>query len=531
MSFNRQATKRTRTVRRVGAVVAAFALVMGGCQSAGSGADDNVAVIVTDADPESLNPAIAAGNAVGDVASKIFEGLVWVDKNQEVRPALATDWKVSKDGRVYDFTLRKGVLWHDGEPFTAADVKFSLEEVLAKYNARTQEALANVSDVEVDGKRSLTVTLKQPYAPFLRQMNVFDAPIIPKHVYEGTDILKNDANRKPIGTGPFVFGKWDRGSSITLERNEDYWDGKKPHLDGLIFQIIPEPSNRAIALENGEADYVYSFYLSPTDVKRLEKNPDLQTRRGVGDPSIEFLMFDTTEGPLADRKVRQALALAIDRKRIVRQAASGLGRPAVGAFGDGFEWLVNDEVSYERKYQLNRERARQLLRDAGVKKGTKLDFTFYTGRPFYDAVADIVKDDLKKIGLDVRIAPVERSVWIDKVFMERDFDISLQSFISNGDPAVGYHRIYHTVDEPTQFANATGYSKPKVDELLLDATRTVEKRKRAVHYKKAQEILNEDLPCLVLFDGVAVDAASKNITGLWAGSNGRDRWGDVRLVE
>lgn len=524
-------SKRRKAVRGFGAMIAACALVLSGCQSSGSDAAENLAVIVTDVDPESLNPAIAAGNAVGDVASKIFEGLVWVDEDHEVQPSLATDWKVSKDGRVYEFTLRQGVVWHDGKPFTAADVEFSLEEVLAKYNARAQEALSNVSDVEVDGQHSLTIKLKQAYAPFLRQMTVFDAPIIPKHVYDGTDILHNDANLEPIGTGPFDFEKWDRGSSITLTRNENYWDGEKPYLDGLIFQIIPEPSNRAIALENGEADYVYSFYLSPTDVQRLEKNPDVQVRRNVGDPSIEFLMFDTTKGPLADRRVRQALALAVDRNRIVKQAASGFGRPAVGAFGDGFEWLVNDAVSYERKYPLNRDRARQLLQDAGVKKGTELEFTYYTGRPYYDAIAEIVKDDLQKIGLKVRIAPLERSVWIDKVFMERDFDISIQSFISNGDPAIGYHRIYHTVDEPTQFANASGYSNREVDKLLLQATRVVDERERAKRYKEVQEILNEDLPSLVLFDGVAADAASKRVTGLWAGANGRDRWGDVRFVE
>ncbi|MCC7367892.1 MAG: ABC transporter substrate-binding protein [Chloroflexi bacterium] len=495
-----------------------------------AGKPGGTAIVAIDADPETLNLGITTGYAAGDVGSKIFEGLVWTDHNFNAQPALAASWTVSADGKEYTFKLRPNVKWHDGKPFTSADVKFSFEEILAKLHPRAQTTLKRLQSIETPDPLTVTIKLSEAYAPFLLQQTAFDSPILPKHVYEGSDPKANPANQSPIGTGPFKFAEWNRGSSLKVVRNTDYWDAPKPYLDALVFQIVPQGANRSAGLETGEIDFVVDFYLPKADVGRLSTNQQLIGKRGQGTGAIDFMMMNQGNPVLARKEVRQALAFAINRETQVQQAMGGLGRPGFGPLGDAFKWLVNDDASYARKYPLDVEKAKALLTQAGVAPNTTLRLVHDAARPNFVAGAQIIRDNLRQVGITVEIQPLERSVMIQKVFAERDYDLTLQSFVSSGDPSIGYHRLYLTNETKAQFVNATGYSNAKVDELLNKAAVTPGQADRAALYKEAQAILSDEVPSLVLYDEEGIDFASKKLNNVWLGVDSRDRWGEVWLT-
>lgn len=495
----------------------------------GARAESASAVLGIDADPPTLNPALSTDYATGDVGAKIFEGLIWLDRNYTPQPSLATAWQIAPDGKGARFTLRSGVAWHDGKPFSSADVEFTFNQVLARYHPRSSALLKNLgATVTAPDAQTVVIALQKPYAPLMVQLSVFDAPILPRHVYENADIPANPANQAPIGTGPFRFTNWTRGATLRAARNPAWWGGKAG-LDEIIFQIVPQPANRSLGLESGEIDAVVDFYLPKPDEPRLMRNPSLQYRKGVNIPAVYFLAFNTKRAVFAKKAARQALAFAIDRNRLVQQVMDGLARPGYGAFGDGFKWLLDEADSYPNKYKLDPAHAKDLLHEAGYD-GKPVTLVYDAARPQLRAAAQIIRDNLRQIGMGVDLQPLERSVQIERVFTQHDFDLTLQSYFSAGDPAIGYHRMYLTQTGNKAFTNATGYSNPEVDSLLGEAATAPDRARRAEIYRRLQAILNDDLPSLVLFDEETVDFANKRLTGLWPAIDARDQWGGVRLA-
>ncbi len=494
-------------------------------------AEPATAVLVIDADPPTLNLGITTDYTAGDVCAKVLEGLVWTDRSYTAQPSLATSWTVSPDGLRYDFTLRQGVRWHDGTPFTSDDVVFTFSEILAKSHPRASATFRRVGAVATAAAPDkVTVSLKSPYAPFLQQLSVFDAPILPKHVYAGTDIAANPANQAPIGTGPFKFASWARGSAITVVRNPDYWGAPKPGLDRIVFQIIPQPASRITALETGEADFAPDFYLPKSGELQLMAQGKLQLRQGVNIPAVYFAMFNTATAPFSDIRARHAVAEALDRGRMVRQVMNGLATPGYGSFGDGFGWLTDADSAYAKLYPLEPAAAKALLAETGFKPDTKPRVLYDAARPQMVATANILRENLRAIGMDVQLVPLERSVLNDRVFARRDFEIALQSYFSAGDPAIGYHRIYQTDTSHAMLTNASGYSNIDVDRLLGAALSEPDRGKRAELYRQLQRILNVDIPSLVLFDEKTVDFASPRLAGLWPGLDPRDQWAGVSIA-
>jgi peptide/nickel transport system substrate-binding protein len=497
------------------------------------GAAKGTVVLGIDADPPTLNLGTTTDFTAGDVSAKILEGLIWLDPAYNPKPALATSWTVSTDGKTYRFNLRRGVKWHDGRDFSSADVKFTLTEVLAKLHPRASAVFKNIGlEVDTPDADTVVVKLQKAYAPFLSQMTVFDAPMLPRHLYESGPVATNPNNLKPVGTGPFKFAEWKRGSSIRLVRNASYWDADKPYLEQLIFQIIPQGANRVPALQAGEIDTLLDFYTPKPEMPRILADKTLAARQGINIPAIWFMMFNLNSPVFAKKEARQALAFGIDRQRLVKQVMQGLARPGAGAFGDGFKWLLNEGVSYARKYPFDPARARALLAKAGIKPDTvTVRLPFDLGRPQMRAQSQIIQDNLRQIGIEVKLEPLERSVLLDRVFTKRDFDLTLGSFYSAGDPAIGYTRLYITTPNRAPNTNASGYSNPKVDDLLNQAATAPERATRAKLYKDLQVILNEDLPSMVLFDEETVDTASRKLTGVFPGLDARDQWSGVRRTD
>ena len=498
-------------------------------------AKGGTAVIAIDADPDTLNLGLSTSYSVGDVCAKIYNALIWIDKDFNIKPSLAESWTITPDGLVYTFKLRSGVTWHDGKPFSSADVKYTFDEILGKFHPRSAALIKRMKSIEAPDANTLVVTLSAPYAPLLLQLNVFEAPILAKHVYDGQgDVTKNPANLKPVGTGPFKFVEWTKGATIKLARNEAYWEKEKPYLDAIVFSVIPQATNRATAMETGEADYLVNFYVPLTDVKRLMANDKLVTERGHSFPAIYFMFINTATKALSTKEARQALAFAIDRQRIITQANDGIGRPARGPFGDGFEWLLNPSVDYTKMYPRDVAKAKTLLDGAGVTAGAdgsrgKLRLVVSSARAPFVTAAQIIKENLKEIGFDVEVQSLENAVMQQKVFKDREYDLTLQSFVSSGDPAIGYHRTYVTTAPGTNNTNASGYSNAKVDELLSKAAVTPDQKQRAALYQELQTILAADLPSLVLYDDDPVNFASKKLNGLWTTIDTREKWEDVWL--
>ncbi|MDQ7840876.1 MAG: ABC transporter substrate-binding protein [bacterium] len=489
------------------------------------------AVVAIGGDPETLNLGITTGYAVGAVAASIFSGLVWIDARGEIQPGLATSWTVSSDGLSYAFELRRGVKWHDGRAFTAQDVKFTMEQVTGLYHGRFRPAFLNFEAITVMSPQSLKITLKRPYAPLLRLLTVFDCPILPRHVYQGEDITRHSRNNDPVGTGPFKFREWVRGDRLVLERNDAYWD--PVYLDRLIFRIIPGAALRVTALEVGEVDMVADFYLPKTDVDRLKRNPNVRLRLGQPIPSMGFMFINARRAPLDNPKVRRALALAINRVQIVTQAMGNLARPARGPFGDGFKWAFSPESDYNRLYPYNVERANALLDEAGLPRGAggerpvRLRMVYDAARAPIAATAAIIRDNLRAVGITVDLQPMDRAVMIERIYTRPDYELTVQTFTSGGDPAIGYHRIYASAAPGTPFVNATGYSSQEVDSLLNRAAEVPERAARGKIYAQASKILAADVPTLMLFDEIGVDATRATLRGVWIGAEARDRWDAV----
>ena len=500
-----------------------------GGTSGGAAPAAGTAVMVIDADPPTLNPGLTTDYTIStNIAAKVFEGLVWLDPDGKPQPELATSWETSDDQLTYTFHLRKGVTWHDGKPFGAADVKWSYQTGLAQ-NSRAQGALAHVASIDTPDDTTVVIKLSEPYAPFLTQMKVFDCPILPQHVYGTGDMSTNPANQAPTGTAPFKFDSWSHGSSVTLVGYDKHWDADQPKLGKLIMSVITDPSQRTSALTTGQADFVGAYYLATTDVPKLKQDPNVTVRTQSAIPALDFMAMNEKTKILADVKVRQAFAFAIDRKRIVQQAVAGLAVEGKGSFGNGFPWMYDEKDSYDTLYPLDLAKAKDLLSQAGVPAGTTLRLAYYSQNAKFQSTAEIVKDNLNQIGITVTLMPMETAVFKETVYAKRDYDLMLQSFTSSGDPAIGYHRLYVTNKTNAPNVNATGYTNATVDQLLTKAGEESDRTKRGEYYVQAQQILNKDVPTLILFDELQADAYSTKLQGLYAGQNPDDQWGKVSI--
>ncbi|MBI3292038.1 MAG: ABC transporter substrate-binding protein [Elusimicrobia bacterium] len=490
------------------------------------------AVLAIDSNPLTLNPAITSGDPDHMVGEKVYGALIYLDDNFSPRPDLALRWEVAPDGLSYRFDLRPNVKWHDGQPFTSADVKYTFEEVLAKYHPLSKNTFQRIASVDTPDPLKVVIRMKEPFGPFLSILFSFNAPIIPKHIYGGTDVLTNAANSRPVGTGPFKFHEWIRGDRITLVRNDAYYHPVQ--LDRLILKIIPDAAARTLAFESGDVDYIADYYLAKSDVARLEKLRDSKVRRGGDLPINTLLGFNIRQRSLAVPEVRHAIATAIDRKLIVDKARFGLGIPGRSEIDGHFTWAYNPKIDYSVIYAFNPSKARTLLDTAGYRPGpdgkrVSLRLIYNVARPVLAQIAEIMKSQLADVGIELRLEAVERAVWIDRVWMKYDFDLHLFEGGTFGDPALGVQRWYLCADEVRRIfaVNATGYCNPMVDELFHRAATEVKVSDRARYYFQVQEILARDLPHLVLIENENVDVAKSYLKGIWAGKMQYSQWEGV----
>lgn len=478
-------------------------------------------IMAIPSDPSNLNPGLSTDAATHLVASKVFDGLVQALPGWQPVPNLASSWIISDDGLTYTFTLERNVRWHDGAPFTSADVVFSFEEVLGKYHSTGVGLMSDTVDyIEAPDEYTVVFHLQHVYPPFLSMLVTNTAAILPKHIYEGSDIPNHPRNfENPIGTGPFRLVEWQRGERLVLERNPDYFREGKPYLDQVILQIIPDAASRVIAFQRGDIDLLDQYVLPVQFIDQLIGQAGVQhvMRQTSG---LHIMFFNLREGPMSDRAFRWAVAHAIDREFIVNQAMFGVGNIADGPFSSEVAWAKHPNPP---TYDFDVDLANRMLDEAGYPRdasGIRVRLRLaYEGNFLASAnTAPVLREQLRQVGIEVELVPMERSVMVDQVFQQWDFDLYMHTYAGFQDPSLGVERAYvcHNI-RPAAFTNVSGYCDERVDALFLLARTTVDLEERGRYYQEATEYIIDAMPMVWLFEGVQVSVASDDYAGLWHG--------------
>ncbi len=476
-------------------------------------------VVGLQANPASLNPVISTDLPAQMVAYNIFSRLIYINIDGDYVGDLAEKWTISKDNLRIRFDLRKGAKWHDGRPVTAEDVKFSLEK-MAKHHPRGIE-LKRILEIRILSPNSLEITFPSPSITFFPLLDdiVF---IIPKHIYSSSeDLTIHPSNSNPIGSGPFVFQEWKKSDHVTLIKNKNYYIPGEPFVDEVVFRIIPSGTARVLSLETGEIDYLSSRALPETDVPRLRKSPNFMvTDRGMGASSLNFLLFNTRRKPWDDVRIRRAVAHAIDRQVMAEKGTFGLGKPAYSPFSKGsFPWAYNPKV--EGMYPYDLAKAGRLLDEAGYPPGPdggrfKTTIIFDRGDTRATDIIEILREQLKKVGIDMIMQPTDKPTMLERVWIRADFDLWSGPSTQGSDPASGIERIFVTEGIPPvpNVHNGNGYSNPDVDKLFSLARSIMDIKKRGQYYREVQPILLRDLPTLPLTDSPKFAAFPKKVQGV-----------------
>jgi peptide/nickel transport system substrate-binding protein len=461
------------------------------------------------------------------------DGLMSYDRTGKRIPRLATEWLVSDDGKTYTFKLRKGVKWSDGQPFSAADVVFTLNN-FAKFNTYLGKLSPLVEKAEAPDENTFRLVLKQPLTATLDLFDKEVFPLLPRHIYEGTDVVANPANRAPVGLGPFKYQSWESGRSITFVRNPYYWDQPKPYLDSVVFALIPNAQQRLNALTREEVHWFRPEAAQVASARVAEKSGKIKVIRIENNaPERAVVDFNMRRPPFDNLKVRQALFYAIDRQRIVADAYQGLADTAKNAVPVQFKNLFDPSVDYDKLYPYDVKKAAALLDEAGLplKNGKRFAIELtYIARPPYDAVSKVVQSYWTALGIDVKMAGLEPQIWTDKVYKQHDFDVSIISLTGRTNPVLGVDRSYICNAGDLPFVNPTGYCNPEMDKVVNDASAAPLDKQRAL-YRRYAEIVARDLNQLTLVSQQMHEAVSTKLQGLDAqfdfSFNTHPNWAEV----
>ncbi|WP_436046095.1 ABC transporter substrate-binding protein [Variovorax paradoxus] len=465
--------------------------------------------------PSSIVPLTTTAGGNAEIGPKIVEGLLTYDYDLKPKPLLATAWSLSRDGLQYTFELRKGVKWHDGRDFTSADVAFSIL-TLKQVHPRGRGTFANVVDVKTPDAHTAIIVLSKPSPFLLTALASTESPIVPKHLYEGTDIASSKYNSAPVGTGPFVFKEWVQGSHIILERNPNYWDKLKPYLDRVVVRFVLDAASRAAALESGTADLANGTGGIPlSDVERFKKlaGIEIDTRISPYLGSHQQIYFNLDTPALQKREVRKAIAQAIDVNAFAKTVWYGYGTPSASPIGKGISRYHDASI---QPYPFNPKEAEAALEAAGFKRGaggTRLKLRVLYN-PFQERrAADFVRQSLGRIGIDAAVESYDFATYVNKTYTERAFDITLESLTNLFDPTVGVQRVFWSKNFKVglPFSNAPHYVNPEVDRLLEAAAVETDEAKRRQLFTEFQQIVHRDIPSIELGANPAITVLAKKV--------------------
>ncbi|MEE9314025.1 MAG: ABC transporter substrate-binding protein [Rhizobiaceae bacterium] len=445
-------------------------------------------------EPPHLDPTAGAPAAIDEVVyANLFEGLTRIGSKGQVMPGLAESWAISADGKSYTFNLRKGVRFHDGTSFDAHDVKFTLDRARAEGSTNAQKALfGDIENVNVTDDNTVVVQLKAPAGNFLFNMGWGDAVIVAPE-------SAKDNKAKPIGTGPFKFQNWVKGASVTLVRNDQYW-GKAVALDKATFRFISDPAAALSSMLAGDVD-AFANFPAPETIPQLRADPRFKVVIGSTEGET-ILSTNNAKPPFNDVRVRRAIAHALDRQAIIDGAMFGLGTPIGTHFAPhhpAYKNLVD-------KYPMDIEAGKKLLAEAGFPNGFKA--TIKLPPPSYARRGgEIIAAQLRKIGIDLTIVPVEWGVWVPEVFKAKDYDLTIVSHTEPMDIGIYGRAEYYF-----------NYKSDKFKATMKKLNTTTGEKARYELMGEAQNIITDDAVNGFLFQLAKAGVWNAKVNGLWENS-------------
>ena len=488
---------------------------------AGSPAYGDTLVEASIGDISGLIPNITGDSASQEIGGLIYSTLVRTNKDLEVEGELAERWEISGDELTITFHLRKGVKWHDGEEVTAEDVDFTYRYMIdPKTPTAYAESFRQVRRAEVVDRYTYRVTYDKPYAPGLLSWGIW---ILPRHILEpawkaGVDLRTTEQNRRPVGSGAYRFVEWKTGEKVVLESNHDYFEGR-PYINRVVYRIIPDSSTIFLELKAKNIDMAG---LTPIQFRRQTEYPAFQKafhRYQYLANGYTYLGFNLRDPRFQDRRVRQAIAHAIDKQEIIDGVLLGLGRPAVGPYKPGTWWYKADV----KTFPFDPDRAKALLAEVGwkpgrdgilEKDGKPFSFTIRTnqGNLVRQQTAEIIQRRLRAIGIDVKIHVVEWAAFLNTFIRKRDFEAIILGWGLGQEP--DQYDIWHSSKTGSEEFNHISYKNPRVDDLLEAGRRTFDQAKRKKIYGELQEIMAEDQPVVFLFVPDALSVVSSRVQGI-----------------
>lgn len=431
-------------------------------------------------------------------ASKIYQGLLKYSPKLEPLPELAKSWEISEDKKTYTFHLQEGVTFHDGQPMTADDVIFSIMKFHMELSPRARSIFAKITEAVAPDPLTVKLTLDSPFDPFLLMFEVTACAIMPKHIFDGTDYRSNPKNQTPIGTGPFMFKDWQRGSYIRLVRYDKYWKAGQPYLDEIIFRIVPDSQSRGIALQSGQVQMSAGSDIEPFDVPRFQQQPNLEMSVKGWEYFAPLMWLDLNNRvkPLDDVRVRRALSMAIDREFVLKRLWFGVGTVATGPISSKTRFY---DAAAAQLPKYDPKGAAKLLDEAGLRPnaaGIRFSIKHLT-LPYGEVwarLAEYLRTAFKQVGIEVTLESTDTGGWARRL-SDWDYETTINFLYQYGDPTLGVERTYVSTNiQKLVFTNTSGYRNAEVDRLFTEARTAAEAEKRQAAFSAVQKLLTTEMP-------------------------------------
>ncbi|SNB60703.1 peptide/nickel transport system substrate-binding protein [Arboricoccus pini] len=508
--------------------------------SAATTSKGGILKVAADTEPRNLNPAIVASNGVFFVASKVVEPLAeqaFAPNGAPIGqvPRLATGWEGAPDGRSVRLTLRQGVTWHDGQPFDSRDVAFTALEVWRKLQNLGQVVFASLEAVDTPDAATAILRFAQP-VPFQLFRNAMPAltSVLPRHLYEGGDIMTNPANKQPVGTGPFRFVEHKEGDYYRLERHVGYWQQDQPYLDGILYRVLPDKGAIAAALETGDIDVAAFSAVSLADIDRLTQQEGMQVDQEGYEALTYQVMIEINHRrkELADVRVRRAIAFAVDRKQVADTIFMGRATPATGPVPRSDAQFFEESVPH---YAFDPAMAERMLDEAGYPRGAdgKRFSLSLLPAPWFEQtlqMGDYLKQALARIGIEAIITVLDPAAHQQAVYTDHRFDLAIGSPAYRNDPGISTTILYKSgIPAGVPFSNQYGYADTLMDNIIAQAAAATDPIMRITVFQRFQKYAGLQLPIIPVVDFTMLTTARPNVRGIaanprWAVSNWADTW-------